>query len=79
MENYRKELLNSAYEARQREFIEYQVNVTNYEMALDMAKEDADLDLFCSHLEELIRTTKIEQKKSKIMLDVLAVQIEGGT
>jgi hypothetical protein len=71
----RKEIILGSLEARKLEWLEYQINLENYEMALALAVDD-DLQQFRDHLGELIRTTRIEQKKSKILLDVLAKQAE---
>jgi hypothetical protein len=71
----RKEIVLGALEARKIEWLDYQINLENYELALSLAV-DEDLQQFRDQLGELIRTTRIEQKKSKILLDVLTKQAE---
>lgn len=70
-----KELQIQAIEHRTQEILEYQVNIDNYRIAIDLAKQDLDLSAFVEQLENLLRTSIIEQKKSKIMLEVAQIQL----
>ena len=75
MNDYQKELLQNTLEARRREVVEYETNITNYALALERIGDDPDLVQFGELLAELMRTAKIECKKAKIMLDVVESQL----
>lgn len=68
------EILTQSIEHRTQEILEYQVNIDNYRIAIDLAKQDPDLSAFVEQLENLLQTSIIEQKKSKIMLEVAQIQ-----
>lgn len=76
--NYRTEMQTAAFEARVKEVIEYQVNIDNFRGAISMIGEDAELAEFKAQLEELLRSSLLEQRKSKIMLEVVRAELEGG-
>lgn len=76
----REEILTSSMEAREQEVMHYQINIDNYTLALDevskMSAEDrAELAGFAEQLRTLLASERLEQKKSKIMLNVLKQQI----
>lgn len=71
----KNKMLEAGYSQRINEVTEYQVNIDNYAMALDIIGDDPDLQAFKEQLQELLRTTIIEQKKSKIMLEVIKRQL----
>lgn len=72
---HKNKMLEAGYNQRINEVTEYQVNIDNYAMALDIIGDDPDLQAFKEQLQELLRTTTIEQKKSKIMLEVVKRQL----
>lgn len=72
----KKEIFNAHIAHREQEVFDYQVNIDNYRIAIDLAKQDPDLSAFVEQLENLLRTSIIEQKKSKIMLEVAKKQIK---
>jgi hypothetical protein len=72
---YHKELLASALDARQKEITEYQVNIDNFGMAIEKIGDDPDLQEFKTHLKGLLSSSIIEQKKAKIMLSVIQQQL----
>lgn len=74
--SYRKQILNDAFEQRQREIVEYQINIDNYRLAIEKVGNDSDLQDFKDHLEHLLKTSIIEQKKSQIIHDVIKSQME---
>lgn len=74
--SYRKQILNDALEQRQREVVEYQINIDNYRLALERVGNDPDLQDFKEHLQHLLKTSIIEQKKAQIILDVVKIQTE---
>lgn len=76
MNNYTKEILVAALDARKKEVIEYQVNIDNFKLAIDLAAQDSDMVEFKKQLEDLLRSNIIEQKKAKIMLQVIEMQLE---
>ena len=76
LEDYKKEMLSGALIARQKEVAEYQVNIDNFKLAIDLAAQDSDMVDFKKQLEDLLRSNIIEQKKAKIMLQVIQMQLE---
>ena len=74
--SYKTETLKSALEARRREVMDYQVNIDNFKLAIDLAAQDSDMVDFKKQLEDLLRSNIIEQKKAKIMLQVIQMQLE---
>lgn len=76
MDTYTKEMLTGALDARKKEVMEYQVNIDNFKLAIDLAAQDADMADFKKQLEDLLRSNIIEQKKAKIMLQVVQMQLE---
>ena len=75
----KSEIIQNAIEAREQEVLLYQINIDNYELALEEIHslpelEKVDLDSFVAQLEELLKSEKLEQKKAKIMLKVLKQQ-----
>ena len=76
MKKYKKEMLTNALEARQREVIDYQINIDNFKLAIDLAAQDPDMVEFHKQLTELLTSNLIEQKKATIMLQVIQQQLE---
>lgn len=70
------EILRDALKARHDEILHYQINIDNYERAIVKAKLDAELSEFVTHLKELLRSSRIEQKKSIVIRDVIQDQLE---
>ena len=76
MHPYQREILTSALEGRERELIEYQVNIDNYRLALTkIADDDEELLPFKQQLENLLSSSLLEQRKSQIIRDVIAEQL----
>lgn len=74
--SYRLEILKAALEQREREVVEYQVNIDNYRLAIDHIGEDEDLQEFKGHIRNLLQSSIVEQKKAKVILDVIKQQLE---
>lgn len=77
----REEILQMSLDARVQEVMHYQINIDNYTIALnDIAKlsaeEQAELSEFSGQLRNLLVAEKLEQKKAKIMLEVVRKQVE---
>jgi len=73
-------ILATALEAREQEVMHYQINIDNYTLALQQiaampANERAELSSFEDQLRNLLASEKLEQKKAKIMLDVIKSQV----
>lgn len=73
-------ILATALEAREQEVLHYQINIDNYTLALQQiaampANERAELASFEDQLQTLLASEKLEQKKAKIMLDVIKSQV----
>lgn len=76
MNAYQQEILTSALEARERELIEYQVNIDNYTLAIaKIADDDEELQPFKQQLQGLLASSLLEQRKSKLIRDVIAEQL----
>jgi hypothetical protein len=73
---YQKEILTSALDARIKEVTEYQVNIDNFTLAIERIGDDLELQEFKSQLENLMTSSKLEQKKAKLMLEVIKSQLE---
>lgn len=73
----REDILRQALEAREDEVLHYQINIDNYERAIVKAESDPDLIDFTQKLQELLSSSKLEQKKAMIMRDVVREQLEG--
>jgi hypothetical protein len=75
----KRDILESALEARHSEIFEYQINIDNYSRAI--AKIDAeyqgqeDLLAFRENLEGLLASSKLEQTKAIIIRDVILDQL----
>ena len=77
----REEILAASLKAREQEVMHYQINIDNYAIALEeIAKlprdEQAELSGFAEQLRNLLASEKLEQKKAKIMLNVVKQQLE---
>ena len=76
MHPYQREILTSALEGREKELIEYQVNIDNYRLALTkISDSDEELAPFKQQLENLLSSSLLEQRKSQIIRDVIAEQL----
>lgn len=73
---YKNELLKTAAEARIKEITEYQVNIDNFRLAIIKIEKDPELLDFKSNLEALLASSIVEQKKAKVMFEVIQSQLE---
>jgi hypothetical protein len=73
---YRLEILKSSLEGRIREVTEYQVNIDNFTLAIEAVGDDPELAEFRLQLEDLLRSSRLEQRKAQVMLDVIQKQVE---
>ena len=76
MNDYHREILSSALEARIKDVTEYQVNITNFSLAIERIGDDPELQDFKANLQGLLASSILEQRKSQIMLDVIQSQLE---
>ena len=74
--NLKIEILITSLVVREREILDYQINIDSYEKAITLAGDDPDLSGRVVQLEELLVTEKGEQKFSQLMLDALEAQLE---
>ena len=74
--SYRIEILSAALEQRQKEVVEYQINIDNYRMAIEKIGNDPDLQEFKEQLRHLLQSSIIEQKKANVIFDVIEQQLE---
>lgn len=72
----KQEVLKEALKAREEEVMHYQINIDNYRLAIEKSANDPDLAEFVTRLQELLTSSVLEQKKAKIMLEVISEQIE---
>jgi hypothetical protein len=73
---YHKEILTVALDTRIKEVTEYQVNITNFRLAIERIGDDAELQEFKQQLQGLLASSILEQRKTQIMLDVIKSQLE---
>jgi len=73
---YQKEILTSALDARIKEVTEYQVNIDNFRLAIERIGDDSELQEFKAQLENLLASSRLEQRKAKLMLEVIKFQLE---
>ena len=76
MHPYHREILTTALEGRERELIEYQVNIDNYRLAIERIGDDEELQDFKKQLQNLLSSSLLEQKKSRIILEVIQSQLD---
>lgn len=80
----KKTILSNALTQREAEILGYQIDIDNYERAIDkIAAEhagDAPIDGamrdFAGHLEKLLFSTRVEQRKAQIIYEVIKQQVE---
>lgn len=74
----KQEILLSAKEQRTQEVLAYQINIDNYTLAIQQIDESGDADLvdFRNRLADLLQSEKLEQKKAKVILDVVEKQLQ---
>jgi hypothetical protein len=76
----REEILQTNLDARKQEVMHYQINIDNYTLALAniaamSADERSELLVFADQLTGLLASERMEQKKAKVMLEVLRQQL----
>lgn len=76
MNAYHYEILTAALAARVKEVTEYQVNIDNFSLAIERIGNDPDLQEFKTHLQGLLASSVLEQRKAQVMLDVVQSQLE---
>ena len=54
--------------ARENEILEYEFNAKNYELMLAIVGDDEELQGFKEHLQGLLASTKLELRKTQIIL-----------
>jgi len=73
---YQKEILTSALDGRIKEVTEYQVNIDNFTLAIERIGDDAEMQEFKQQLQGLLDSSIVEQRKAKLMLEVIKSQLE---
>lgn len=73
---YRLQLLRDALEERRKEVTVYQVNIENFRRAIDVIGDDAEMKPFRQQLQQLLAENTIEQRKARIMFDVVSAQLQ---
>lgn len=73
---YQKEILTGALEARIKEVTEYQVNIDNFRLAIEKIGDDQEMQPFKEQLQNLLNSSLFEQRKARIMLEVIQSQLE---
>lgn len=77
----RIKIIIDAYEHRRHEVMHHQINIDNYQLALqEIAEKHSDSEAmaeFANRLRDLLASSIIEQTKEVIMRDVLAKQLAG--
>lgn len=76
MNKYQLQILKNSVDARRNEVVEYQVNIDNYTRLLVEIGDDHELQDFKKDVDALLKSSIIEQKKSKLILKVIEDQIK---
>ena len=80
LDEERIKIITDAYEHRKREVMHHQINIDNYQLALqEIAENHVDnpaMAEFADRLRELLSSSLVEQAKEAIMRDVMAKQLE---
>jgi hypothetical protein len=80
LEEERLKILTDAYDHRKREVMHHQINIDNYQLALqEIAEKHSDSEVmaeFANRLRELLASSIIEQAKEIILRDVIGKQLE---
>ena len=76
----REEILQTNLDARKQEVMHYQINIDNYTLALAniaamAADERSELLGFADQLTGLLASERMEQRKARVMLEVLRQQL----
>ncbi len=76
----REEILQTNLDARKQEVMHYQINIDNYTLALAniaamAADERSELLVFADQLTGLLASERMEQRKARVMLEVLRQQL----
>ncbi len=76
----REEILQTNLDARKQEVMHYQINIDNYTLALAniaamAADERSELLVFADQLTGLLASERMEQRKARVMLEVLRRQL----
>ena len=73
------DILLSALDARNQEFLHYQINIDNYTLAIAKINadysDDEDLAAFRADLESRLEEEKRQQLRCKVIRDVIAAQL----
>ena len=72
---YKNEILISALDARIKEVTEYQVNIDNFTLAIGKIGNDPELQEFKQQMQSLLNSSLLEQRKAKLMLEVIKEQL----
>lgn len=75
-EKHRFDILKKALEGRVREITEYEVNIENFRRAILKIGTDKSMAKFRKQLEELLASNLMEQRKSRVIHDVIAEQLK---
>lgn len=70
-----KETLETNLHARIDEVDSYKLNIDNFKLAIQFAKEDKELADYTVHLETLLREHLLEKKKADIMVRVFKTRL----
>lgn len=75
------EALSKARDARVEEIMYYQINIDNYTLAIEEIGRLQDLELndFKQHLQTLLKSEILEQKKARVLFTVIEKQLESLT
>jgi hypothetical protein len=80
LETERLKMLTDAHEHRQREVMYHQINIDNYQLAIEEIEakhpENEVMLEFANRLRDLLASSIIEQAKEIVMRDVIAKQLE---
>lgn len=76
----KKTILSDAIAGRKREIMMYQINIDNYDLMLNSGADDdaeiaSDMADYRKRIKDLLRSERVEQAKSKMVLSALEAQL----
>jgi hypothetical protein len=73
-------ILRGAVEHRAREVMHHQINIDNYVRAIDLIDarhaDDMPMQAFRAQLVSLLESSRVEQRKEQLLLDVIRQQLD---
>lgn len=72
--NYKQQVIADAIEARENEIVLYDINIANYEHAVEASKSEPGMEEWVQQLEERLVSERRERRKAELILNALRSQ-----